>query len=145
MPATSATTTIPGDEWPRTRTTTTIPGDEWPNTRTTTTIPGDEWPNTRTTTTIPGDEVPNTWVLHGVVSNGHPGCMGTGAYTRPFSAVDWISKCKSGSNEFWTQENWQNVWKEFDGGEYSKCSGGGNPTPAPPVSPSPAPNPTQTP
>merc|ERR1712187_116797 len=75
-------------------------GDEWPTTRTTTTIPGDEWPNTRTTTTIPGDEVPNTWVLHGVVSNGHPGCKGTGAYTRAFSAVDWISKCKGGSNEF---------------------------------------------
>merc|ERR1712048_1284743 len=121
MPATSATTTIPGDEWPNTRTTTTIPRDEWPNTRPATTIPGDEWPNTRTTTTIPGDEGPNTWVLHGVLSNGHPFCKGTCAYTRTFSAVDWISKRKAGSNEFWTQENWQNIWKEFDGGKYSKC------------------------
>jgi len=61
------------------------------------------------------------WVLHGIVSNGHPGCMGVGAYARPFLALDWISKCKSGSNELWTQEEWQNRWKDFDGGKYSKC------------------------
>merc|ERR1712151_152120 len=81
------------------------------------------------------------WVLHGIVSNGHPSCMGVGAYSRPFLALDWISKCKSGSNELWKQEEWQNTWKDFDGGEYSKCSGGGNPTPTP-VSPSPGPSPT---